>query len=243
MHSTAGQLRLMQHILTKYALLPFRQSALPGALVENVFAYVRSAEVLHTYDFVDVIEPDMGYGWQVKSTKSTTPITWKRAKLANSADLIQSSAESQDACQDLGKAIIDHCNAHAMISLDKYELSQIGYSRLILMPDGQATYFEKTLCTRQNPTIFDADDYVWRWSEPKGTVTKEQLPALHGVDRHTGMKCWAWHGRGENQLHFYGESNWWPESAGAPSFSFQLPSADEVLSVDQFLEMLSQLDV
>ena len=32
-------------------------------------------EVLHTYDFVDVISRSEKIGWQVKSTKSTTPVT------------------------------------------------------------------------------------------------------------------------------------------------------------------------
>lgn len=242
MLSSQRQLQLMRHILTKYMLLPFRQTTLPGNLVENVFAHVRGGEVLNTYDFVDVIETATRYGWQVKSTKSTTPVTWKRAKLASADERIRESTESEAACQALGDAIIENCNSHVQSSFDKYELDQIGYARLIVGHDGAVTYFEKVLCSKLQPEIFDPSDFSWRWSPPKLTRGKEQLPALHGFNRTTGKKCWAWHGRGENQLHFYGESDWWPSQNDHRSFTFQMPSSSEVLSVDQFLEILSRLD-
>lgn len=232
----------MQNILTKYTLLPFRQPALPGNLVESVFAYVRGGTVLNTYDFVDVIEPETRFGWQVKSTKSTTPVTWKRAKLTNSTERIRESTASDIACQSLGDAIIENCNSHVLASFEKYELDQIGYSRLIVRQDGAVTYFEKVLCSKTQPEIFDASDFTWRWSRPKLTRAKEQLPALHGFDRVTGKKCWAWHGRGENQLHFYGESDWWPSPNDVRAFTFHMPADSEVLSVDRFLELLSRLD-
>lgn len=240
--STPEQMRLLGSILSRYALLPFRPATPTGSLVENIFAHIRGGEVMNTYDFVDVIEPADGCGWQVKSTKSSTPITWKRAKLPDSALLIQQSVDSTEATQDLGRSIIENCNSHAIASLDKFDLEEIGYSRLILKPDGMATYFERSLCSQSHPILFQPDDYHWEWSQPKRTITKEQLPALHGIERRTGKKSWAWHGRGENQLHFYGESHWWPEESDLRSFSFQMPTAGDVLSVDQFLDLLAQLD-
>lgn len=131
-------------------------------MVEGVFAYVRGGEVLNTFDFVDVVEREKGFGWQVKSTKSTTPITWKRAKLTNSVERIRESTESEAACQALGDAIIENCNSHVEASFNKYELDRIGYSRLIVGRDGVVTYFEKVLCSKQQPEIFDADDFSWR---------------------------------------------------------------------------------
>jgi len=49
--------------------------------MESIFAHVRSANVLNTYDFVDVISTTNQRGWQIKSTKEKPPVTWKRAKL------------------------------------------------------------------------------------------------------------------------------------------------------------------
>ena len=240
--STSEQMHLLGSILSRYALLPFSPATPTGSLVEKVFAHIRGGDVLNTYDFVDVIEPDDGCGWQVKSTKSSTAITWKRAKLPDAALLIQQSVGSTQATQDLGRSIIENCNSHAIASLEKYDLEEIGYSRLVLKPNGTATYFERTLCSRHQPTLFQPDDYYWEWSKPKHTLRKEQLPALHGMELRTGKKSWAWHGRGENQLHFYGESNWWPEEGDMQSYSFQMPSAGDTLSLDRFLDLLSQLD-
>lgn len=159
---------------------------------------------------MDVVKPGT-VGWQVKSTKSLIPLTWKRAKIRNSNALITESEKSAEGCQKLGDAIIDFCNAHAVESLDTYDLNEIGYSRLIMFEDNTAIYFEKLLCSKQNPLIFNKQDYTWKWSTQKLTTKKEQLTALHGVNIKTNKKAFAWHGRGENQLHFSGEFDWWPK--------------------------------
>ena len=80
-----------------------------------------------------------------------------------------------------------------------------------MFDDNTAIYFERLICTKEKPVIFNRDDYIWRWSTPKKTTKKEQLPALHGIDKKTKRKAFAWHGRGENQLHFSGEKDWWPK--------------------------------
>ena len=212
-----------------------------GRVLEEVLAEVRSARVLPTYDFVDVVSAEEACGWQVKSTKAATALTWKRAKLPNATELINASMESEAACQELGNAIIGLCNEHAQASLADYELEEIGYARLILHPDGQVNYFEKLLCSSSKPHIFDPADFSWHWSDPKQTVRKEQLPALQGMHRRTKRKWWAWHGRGENQLHFAGESAWWPDG-GRHSLSFHAPSAEQKLSIDDILNMLANMD-
>ena len=221
--------------------LPFSQGAIPGRVLEEVLADVRSAKVLPTYDFVDVVSSEEACGWQVKSTRAGTPVTWKRAKLPNAAELINASMESEAACQELGDAIIELCNEHAQSSLADYELEEIGYARLILHSNGQVTYFEKWLCSHSRPNIFDPVDFSWSWSNPKRTEKKEQLPALQGTHRGTKRKWWAWHGRGENQLHFAGESAWWPDGDDH-SLSFRLPSAEQRLTIDDILEMLANMD-
>ena len=205
-------------------------------------ANVRSGEVLPTYDFVDVIKANEACGWQVKSTREATPVTWKRAKLPRASELIDASIDSDAACQELGDAIIDLCNEHAQRSLADYDLQEIGYARLILHDRGAVTYFEKSLCSVSKPNIFDPEDFSWSWSRPKTTVKKEQLPALHGTHRQTNKKWWAWHGQGENQLHFSGESTWWPSSSSRHSFSFDMPSADEQLTIDGLMSILDKID-
>lgn len=58
--------------------LPIIEGNIPGNLLEHVFAYNRNAEVLNTYDFIDVIDKERGIGWQIKSTMASTPVTWIR---------------------------------------------------------------------------------------------------------------------------------------------------------------------
>ncbi len=239
--STPEQLASMRDFLSNFARMPFSQGNIPGALVEAVFAHVRDGSVLNTYDFVDVIHPEAHCGWQVKSTKSSTPVTWKRAKLENSTELIAKSYESPDDLQALGNAIMNFCNEHARASMEKYELSEIGYSRLIIHKDRRVTYFERLLCSEDRLLVFDPNDFVWEWSEPKRTRTKEQLPALHGTNIKTEEKWWAWHGRGENQLHFSGESAWWPDEDDPHKFSFELPSEEDKISFEQLSELLNGL--
>ena len=239
--STPKQLARLRRVLFMCLRLPFSQSAIPGRVLEEVLAEVRSARVLPTYDFVDVVSSDEACGWQVKSTRAATPVTWKRAKLPNAPELIGASMESEAACQELGDAIIGLCNEHAQHSLTEYELEEIGYARLILHPNGQVTYFEKLLCSSSQPQIFDPADFSWHWSDPKRTIRKEQLPALQGMHRRTKRKWWAWHGRGENQLHFAGESAWWPDG-GRHSLSFRVPSAEQKLSIDDTLNILANMD-
>ena len=240
--STPSQLEEMRRMLVNYAKLPFAQGSIPGALMESVLAYVRGGEVLNTYDFVDVISVESGRGWQVKSTKAETPVTWKRAKIPNAAELIIASEESSQGLQELGDAIIEFCNGHARASLQKYGLKEIGYARLILQKTGDAMYFERLLCSEDSPDIFDPADFVWQWSEPKSTQAKEQLPALHGTNLASGDKWWAWHGRGENQLHFSKENVWWPDANDSHAINFRLPMSEEKLSFRQLADLLATLD-
>lgn len=239
--STPQQLEKLQRVLFMCLRLPFAEGTIPGSVLEEVFATVRRGEVLKTYDFVDVISVEEACGWQLKSTREATPVTWKRAKLPNAPELINESKASPAACQELGDAIIALCNEHAQRSLTDYDLREIGYVRLILHDTGAVTYFERSLCSASKPNIFDPKDFSWEWSTPKSTVKKEQLPALHGTHRRENKKWWAWHGQGENQLHFSGESAWWP-TTDAHSFTFKMPSTDEKLTVDRLLAILDQID-
>ena len=236
--STENQMEEMRQILYNYSKLPFSTGSIPGMLMESALAHAHGGVVLNTYDFVDVVDPGSRCGWQVKSTKAQTPITWKRAKIGDAPRLIDESRRSQGGLQRLGNTIIEFYNAHARESLDKYGLNEIGYARLILARDGTATYYERLLCDKDNPDIFDPSDFRWSWSTPKVTRRKEQLPALQGIHALSSKKWWAWHGLGENQLHFTGESEWWPDGAAPNTFSFQMPSDKEKLSVNQFIDLL-----
>lgn len=240
--SSPDQLGMMQRILANYVRLPTVRANIPGQLMEAVLSHVHGATVLNTYDFVDVIDTNVGIGWQVKSTKESTPVTWKRAKIPNAVEMIEESRESEAGLQRLGDSIMDFCNDHARASLYDYELREIGYSRLILRRNGSVTYFERLLCSQAQPDVFDPQRFTWRWSTPKVTVNKEQLPALHGMNRSTGEKWWAWHGLGENQLHFSGETAWWPNQRNPHMFTFQLPPDRDKLSFDQLMDLFSSLD-
>ena len=209
--------------------------------MENVLAHVRKGTALNTYDFIDVINSENHIGWQVKSTKDTTPVTWKRAKIKDTDYLIKASQQSEKGLMELGNAIIDFCNEHAVESIEKYNLAEIYYSRLVVFKGREVLYFEKLLCTKDNPVIFDKNDFYWKWSTQKNTVRKEQLPALHGICKSKNEKWFAWHGLGENQLHFSGEKNWWPDGNGQHHIRFIFPKADDRLSQDQFMALLQSI--
>ena len=237
------QLAAIAKILQNYLRLPFSQTNIPGAILEGILGHVRNAEVLRTYDFVDVIDRKQKLGWQVKSTIESTPMTWKRAKIPTSIALITESRKSKDGLQALGDAIINFCNHHAAESFRIYDLDEIAFSRLIVHKDGRGTYYEKSLCTRKMPNIFEPEDFTWTWSKQKVTKTKEQLSALHGVHIPSGKKWFAWHGLGENQLHFSGEKYWWPsEDKRIKSITFKLPTEAERLSLEKFIDLLASAD-
>lgn len=220
-YSSRAELESIAHYLTAYMKIPyFQDDAIPGQIMEKIISLVRGASQLATYDYVDVVREGQ-YGWSVKSTKEDTPLTWKRAKIENSDALIKASEIDANGLKVLGDAIIDFCNKHAEESIEKYHLDEIGYARLIMFQDGTAVYFEKLLCTKQSPIIFNKNDYSWNWSVQKQTKKKEQLSALHGTNIRSGKKAFAWHGRGENQLHFSGEGDWWP-TVSKPSIDGQI---------------------
>lgn len=230
----------MERALANYMRLPFFSGSIPGAVMESLFAYARNGKVLNTYDFVDVI--DRQTGWQVKSTKEKTPVTWKRAKLPNAEELIDQSLESEQGLQVLGDAIIDFCNEHAVASIEKYELDAIAYVRLVVFPEEKRVgYFERQLCTRSSPRIFLKENFAWQWSQPKNTQKKEQLESLIGTHRDSGTKWFAWHGKGENQLHFSGEQAWWPQ-APRRMHSFSFPDAHMRLDWQELLTTLAKRD-
>lgn len=239
--STPDELQSIADILRGYLKLPFTEVSVPGALMEAIMSNVRHAEVMRTYDFVDVVDTIGKVGWQVKSTKASTPLTWKRAKIRNRNELIEASRQSEEGLQALGDEIINFCNEHAKESMDKYDLDEIGYARLVVHDKGELMYFERLLCTKDNPIIFKHEDYTWKWATPKVTTKKEQLPALHGVDKRTGAKAFAWHGLGENQLHYSGEKAWWPQDGDAHVVRFKAPSDDARISYERFAEILANL--
>jgi hypothetical protein len=210
-YSTKKQFEEIARYLTAYMRIPyFQDDNIPGKVMEKIFSLVRKAEQLNTYDYVDVVIRNE-VGWQIKSTKSSTPLTWKRAKIKNSNMLIKKSEESEIDRQNLGNSIIDFCNKHAEDSMKKYKLKKIGYSRLIMLDNNIAIYFEREVCAKEYPIIFEKNNFTWKWSKEKNTKGKEQLPALHGTDLKNNQKAFSWHGRGENQLHFSGERYWWPK--------------------------------
>lgn len=88
-YSTKDELAKIAHYLTAYMRIPyFQDDTIPGKVMEKIISLVRGGEQLATYDYVDVCISGK-VGWQVKSTKNDTPLTWKRAKIANSEALIK----------------------------------------------------------------------------------------------------------------------------------------------------------
>lgn len=179
-------------------------------------------------------------GWQIKSTRAETPVTWKRAKIANAEELIEQSFKSERGLRELGDAIINFCNDHASASIERYSIEQIGYARLVLhQKERRVDYFERLLCTKQDPRVFRKEEFSWSWSTPKITKRKEQLRSLIGTRKEDGEKWFAWHGLGENQLHFSGERAWWPQQS-EKMHSFDLPGENARLSWQEALTILAE---
>lgn len=204
------QLALRQGIIS-YLCMPFADNEIPGAVMERVIESSNpGSTVLRTYDFVDVVQQD-GIGWQVKSTKTTTPITWKRAKIPNKIELMENSYKTEAGCQRLGDTLVEFCNAASVKSFEQYNLSKIYYARLVVDNFRKEwRYFERLIATKDHPEIFDKNDLEWSWNKERRNTVKEQLPAFIGRSKSLGIKVFAWHGKGENQLHFSGEKSWHP---------------------------------
>lgn len=237
-----SQLALVSRRIRFYQRCPFAKDSVPGNVLQHILASVRGDSVLETYDFVDNISSCGKVGWQVKSTKEETPVTWKRAKIPDKETLIAGSRTGKPGLQRLGDSIIEFCNSHALESFERYGLDEIWLARLMIRQDGRALFYQRRLCTRSNPTLFDKRDYTWQWSTPKQSKTgrKEQLQALHGIDRE-GRKCWAWHGLGENQLHFAGERLWWPATSndGESHLWFCMPDHTHRMDWAKFTDALA----
>lgn len=241
--SSNEELDRIENILTALLKLPLTDRTISGDLMERVFAHVRGAAVLRTYDFVDIVDSTNHIGWQVKSTMAATPVTWIRGKISQREAMISQSENDETALNLLGEAILSYCNNHIWRSgFEKYNLEHIGYIRLIVFPNGKLRYFERHLCTRDNPILFNPSHYTWQWSKQKNTTSKEQLSALHGFlnspEYGARRKHWAWHGRGENQLHFCGEGDWWPEATDIHSRDFSFPREGK-LDFDDLVRLLN----
>ena len=241
--STSSQLKEISQILFSISRLPIWNGNIPGALLENVVAHVRNAKVLKTYDFVDVIDQQNQIGWQMKSTKSDTPVTWKRAKIANKEELISASECAPYDCSNIGKEIINFCNNHIKHSIDLYNLNHIAYSRLVIGKK-DVIYFEKLLCTKDNPILFKHEDYFWKWAPARSNSKKELLPSLQGfkidskTKKPTSKLVWSWYGHGENQLHSNAEKDWWDDPNNS-SITFKLATKENKISLEELFEVLS----
>jgi hypothetical protein len=240
--STPEQLTELIRLLSIYSRLPVAERNIPGAIMEAILAYVhKGAEVLHNYDFVDVLNRQERVGWQVKSTHEGTPLTWMRAKIPNRNTLI-AAADNPEGIKILGGEILKYANDHIHRAFTDYQLDVIGYVRLIIRDNGTVTYFERKLCTSKKPILFNPENFRWNWSEQKQSRKKEQLPALVGTHIPTGEKWWAWHGRGENQLHFSAERTWWPAKGAKNCVTFPQPTAAQRLSFDDLERLIEAFD-
>lgn len=236
---TTSELEQIGKLLTAFMRLPFYSKSLPGALVEAVVANVRGGKVLQTYDFVDVVNAPHHFGWQVKSTLFATPVTWKRAMIPNKTELINASHTSEEGRQALGNAIINYCNQHAQASLDRYELQELYYARVIAYEE-HVTYFERPLLNSKRGIIFHPDDFEWQWTEERKSSRALQR-SFAGFHKTFKTKWFAWHGLSENQLHFTGERHWWPE----PTYPYQIrvskPDPKNKLSFSDLLTLLDRV--
>lgn len=161
--STNEEIKLIEKVILGYLRLPFSPNSIPGSIMEHVLGHVRNADVLNTYDFVDVVDRNKNIGWQVKSRKSSTPVTWKRAKITNRESLILDSESSDEGLDKLGAAVMGVCNDHLTESISKYNLTKIGYIDLILHSN-KIEYIECEMPQENLRELFKPSDFKWKWS-------------------------------------------------------------------------------
>lgn len=236
--SSSAELEKIRDIVFAFARLPFAKSGIPGAVLETVLAEVRKGKIITKRHFVDVVAEGGDIGWQVKSTSGNSPLTWNRARIADQEDLIAESRAGTAGCQALGNAIIAFCNDHAVKSLAEYNLDEIGLARLHVDDNGDALYFERLLCSRRSPAVFNPADFSWKWAE-KEPGNKRHSGGFHGFNKSTGSKWFSWFGRGAYQLHFPGEAQWRTETSHGHAIRFRIPGAADRLSVDAFLALMA----
>ncbi len=237
--SDPATLRRIAVLIERYHRLPFSSlDSIPGAVMEAALEIARgpNARVLKTYDFVDVVDDASHLGWQVKSTKHGTPITWKRAKIRDAGNRRRYAHSSIEAAQEVGNELIAFCNNHALESLQHYELKSIGYARLIVWPNSRATYFERPLISRKQPILFRPEDFTWRWTDGRPNASKEQQGALAGYDARQ-VRWFSWYS--ENQLHFNNEKAWWLPDGHPNRLDF--PLSKKKIETEVLLEWLESL--
>ena len=57
-----------------------------------------------------------------------------------------------------------------------------------------------------------------------------------GFRKSDNLKFWAWHGHGENQLHFSGEKIWWDDPKNIINIKLSPPDR---IDFDEFFEKMS----
>ena len=254
--STPEQLERIKQTLCSYHMLPFSGTRIPGDVLEGVLAHVRGGDLLGKYDFVDVLQRSEGVGWQVKSTRHRSPLTWMRAdfrrrsELVAEADAERDEGRKRELVQALGDSVIEYANASIRDSFTKYGLQQVMFCHLVLMPENRAMYYEKLLAVEGEEELFRATDFMLSWREPRpGRANRnadpddpgaaEQLPSLRGRHVPTDQDWFAWYGRKGGQLHFLLEEKiWWPPESGAHRIDFDLPA--ERFKMDEAMDMLDE---
>lgn len=203
-----------------YQSLPFFDGSVPGKILETLVAFAFQGRVLNTLDFVDVVSGKVG--WQVKSIKAGSDVTWKRVTIANPEFLLELSYEEP---AFLGRYLIDICNDHIFDSFVKYGLEDIRYIKAEIHPSN-VVLVEKSIVTNDSIVAFDHDDFYWHWTEPKHRNNKELLPSFSGFHKETNSKWFSWNGLGDNQFRFTYEKVWAMEGAVSKSIS-----TEDVVSV------------
>ncbi len=256
--STRPQLEQIRDTINNYLRLPlFRDyaSGIPGYLLEYAVATARGAVILPTKDFVDVVLPSAQLGWQVKSLLEHSPLTWKRVPLKGDKTRLIAGATTSPGLKKLGDAIIQDCNLKARGSLNldfknnlrarnlvgtrKLQLSEIGYSCLMVFPDrNKATYFERLLITTNKPDLFNPEDYVWNSPEMEEKQSADNVSRSAYVGRYiNGRKHFSWHGKtNDHQVHFEGDIDWRNEASEDNKIEFDLPTAQDYIDEKTFTD-------
>lgn len=169
-------------------LLPyiFRSSSISGSLVERSLAHVLGGTAPTSKNFVDVLSSDGKIGYQVKSTNSSSILTWMRARLDEKNELIINSrkkdkTEAEKGLHDLGREIINKANAKIEDSFNAYpKLELLVYSRFIYEMQQYALYFEAPIMAKGDSSVFNPDNFKWFWEEIDDVLAEKNDDELGG---------------------------------------------------------------
>ena len=247
-YSSKEELEKIANAIIKYFNAPFSRENVPGPVLEEIIEECKGWPALGGIDFVDNLSPNGNCGVQCKSGSTRRwsleknkwlfrQRPWGRITIPLSKRiLIDESYINPILLQELGDSVIDTFNDKIKFSIEKYNLDEIGYIGLVFNPNSTFQYYERSICLRNNPILFDKKDFRWEWSIPK---KETDSPVLKGINIKTNQVWVRWKAHGDTQLDFMGAEFWVTDDSLRLTFTAKNDGKDYYLDNLNIIENLN----